>query len=132
MVLISVLDEQSLKESPLPKNISAEDELKILRRKAKETFNSSPPVSSVILKMLQKKPFSLECFRALYEKEKLLDEAIKCGDSDVILTVVLFLNRTLKQKYFYAIVQLRPAAITQYVNYLALRYQIVECCDFLT
>lgn len=136
MILIpfffSVLEEQSLKETPLPKNISSEDELKILRRKAQETFNSSPPVSSIILKMLQKKPFSLECFRALHEKESLLDEAINSGDGDAILTVVLYLNQTLKKKHFNAIMQMRPNAITQYINYLALRYQIIECCDFLT
>lgn len=130
--VVSVLEEQSLKETPLPKSISAEDELKVLRRKAQETFNSPPPVSSVILKMLQKKPFSLECFRALNEKESLLDEAIRCGDGDAILSVMLFLSRTLKKKHFNAIMQTRPDAITQYINYLALRYQIVECCDLLT
>lgn len=131
-VLISVLDEQSLKETPLPKTISIEDELKILRRKAQETYHAPPPPSTIITKMLMKKPYSLECFRALHEKEQLLDEAIASGNGDAVLAIVLFLLKTLKTKYFNGILQTRPVAVRHYVNHLLARGQIAECTDFLT
>lgn len=130
--LRTVLEEQSLNETPLPKTISVDEELKILRRKAQETYHAAPPPSTVVHKMLLKKPFSIECFRSLSEKESLLDEAIRSGNGDAILTIVLFLVRTLKKKHFNAIMQTRPEAVKHYVNYLSLRYEIVECVDFLT
>lgn len=84
----SVLVEQSLKDTPLPKHISAEEELKILRRKTQEHFHA-PPAMAAVTQMLLKKPISLHCFRAIHEKEALLDEAISCGDGDAILRVGL-------------------------------------------
>lgn len=129
---LSVLEEQSMKETPLPKTIAIEDELKILRQKARETYHAPPPPSSIIERMLIKKPYSLECFRALHEKESLLDAAIKSGNGDAILAIVLFLLQTLKRKYFNLIIQTRPDAFKHYINYLQLRYQISECSDLLT
>lgn len=126
-----VLEEQSLKETPIPKTTSPEDELKLLRRKAQETY-AAPAPSTIIKKMLLKKPYSLECFRALHEKESLLVEAIHCGDGDAILTVVLFLQRTLKKKHFNAIMQSYPDAVKHFINYLLIRCQVAEASDFLT
>lgn len=125
--LVSVLEEQSMKETPFPKTISAESELKVLRRRAQDQ-----PVSSVIRRMLLKKPYSLECFRALHEKENLLNEAIKCGNGDAILTVVLFLQRTLKKKHFNTIMQSHPDAVKHFIHFLLIRCQVVEASDFLT
>lgn len=129
---LTVLEEQSLKETPLPKTISPEEELKILRRKAQESCYAPPTSTSIIKKMLLKKPYSLECFRALQEKENLLTEAIRCGNGDAILAVVLFLQKTLKKKHFHAIVQSHSEAIAQYINYLLIRCQILEAMEFLT
>lgn len=78
--------EQSLKESSFPKNISPEEELKVLRRKTQEHFHA-PPAAVAVTQMLLKKPISLHCFRAIHEKEALLDEAIACGDGDAVLRV---------------------------------------------
>lgn len=127
---MSVLEEQSLKETPMPKTISSEEELKILRRKAQENY-AAPAPSSVIKKMLIKKPYSLECFRALHDKESLLIEAIHCGDGDAILAVVLFLQKTLKKKHFNTIMQTYPDAVKHYINYLLIRCQVAEASDFL-
>lgn len=126
-----MLEEQSLKETPLPKTITPEEELKILRRRAQETFDP-PPVSKVIRKILLKKPYSLECFRTLQEKESLLIEAIRCGNGDAILAVVLFLQRTLKKKLFHTIMQSHPEAVKHFMNFLIIRSQIAEASDFLT
>lgn len=128
--LFSVLEEQSLKETPLPKTISPEEELKILRRRAQET--TSPSVFSVIRKSLLKKPYSLECFRALHEKESLIEAATQSGNGDTILAVVLFLQRTLKKKHFQAIMRGYPEAVKHYINFLLIRCQISEASEFLT
>lgn len=126
-----MLEEQSLKETPFPKTISIDEELKILRRRAQETY-APPPVSSIIRKMLLKKPYSLECFRAIHEKEILLNEAIRCGNGDAILAVVLFLQRTLKKKHFHTIMQSHPEAVKHFINFLMIRRQVSEATDFLT
>lgn len=130
--MFSVLEEQSLKETPLPKTISPEEELKILRRRAQETSYAPLSTSSVIRKILLKKPYSLECYRARHEKESLLIEAIKSGNGDAILTVVLFLQRTLKKKYFHSIMQLHPEAVKHFINFLLIRCQVSEASEFLT
>lgn len=47
-----------MKETPFPKDISVEEELRILRRKAKETCYAPPQVSLVIGRILTNKPHS--------------------------------------------------------------------------
>lgn len=121
-----------MKETPLPKTISTNEELKILRRRAQETCYAPPSVFSVIKKILLKKPYSLECFRALQEKERLLQEAIRCGNGDAILNVVLFLQRTLKKKNFYSIMQSYPDAAKHFINFLLIRCQVSEASELLT
>lgn len=127
-----MLEEQSLKETPLPKTISVEEELKILRRKAQETSYAPPTASTIIRKILLKKPYSLECFRALQEKENLLNQAIRSGNGDAILAVVLFLHRTLKKKHFHSVMQSQSEAIKHFINYLLIRCQVVEAMEFLS
>lgn len=77
-------------ETQLPKGTGAEDELKALRRRLRESTHA-PPVNILLSRILMKKPFSLECVRSLTAKEALLDEAIQSGNGDAILTVK-FLN----------------------------------------
>lgn len=128
---IAVLEEQSLRDTPFPKSISIEDELKILRRRAQEICYAPPSVFSVIRKILLKKPYSLKSFRALHEKESLLNEAIRSGNGDAILAVVLFLQRTLKKKYFHAIMHKHPDAVKHFINFLFIRCQVFEASEFL-
>lgn len=129
--LFPVLEEQSLKETPLPKTISTEQELKILRRKTQDTIHAPPPVSSVIRKILLKKPYSLAFFKALHEKEHLLQGAIRCGNGDAILAVVLFMQQTLKKKYFHGAMLSHPEAVRHYINFLLIRCQVSEASEFL-
>lgn len=68
----------------------------------------------------------------MHEKENLLDEAIKGGNGDAILAIVLFLKQTLKKSHFNTILQARPTAVKHYINYLLLRFQVTECSDCLT
>uniref|UniRef100_A0A182M8G5 Vps16 C-terminal domain-containing protein n=1 Tax=Anopheles culicifacies TaxID=139723 RepID=A0A182M8G5_9DIPT len=125
-----ILQEQSRNEMTIPKGISLEEEVKLLRKKIQE-FNYAPSTSSVILKLILGKPCSLEMFRSLAEKEQLLDEAIASGCGNAILKVTLFLDQTLKKKLFYTLLQTRPEAVHHYVNYLSLRLKVTECTDLL-
>ncbi|XP_053669902.1 vacuolar protein sorting-associated protein 16B [Anopheles nili] len=125
-----ILQEQSRDEMTIPKGISLEEEVKLLRKKIQE-FNYAPPTESVIRKLILGKPCSLEMFRSLAEKEQLLDEAIASGCGNAILKVILFLDRTLKKKLFYTLLQTRTEAVYHYINYLSLRLKVSECTDLL-
>uniref|UniRef100_A0A1Q3F3J0 Putative vps16b n=1 Tax=Culex tarsalis TaxID=7177 RepID=A0A1Q3F3J0_CULTA len=128
--LASLLDDQSRSEVPLPKGISLEEEVKLLRRRLQEC-SYAPSAASVVAKLVLGKSCSLEMFRSLGEKEELLDEAVASGSGNAILKVVLFLERTLKKKLFYRLLQTRPEAVSHYVNYMALRLKVTECTDLL-
>ncbi|XP_052867357.1 vacuolar protein sorting-associated protein 16B [Anopheles cruzii] len=125
-----VLQEQSRHMMTIPKGISLEDEVKLLRRKIQE-FNYAPSTDSVLRKLILGQPCSLEMFRSMCEKEQLLDQAIASGSGNAILRVVLFLDRTLKKKLFYSLLQTRNEAVAHYMNYLALRLKVTECTDLL-
>uniref|UniRef100_A0A182PRU1 Vps16 C-terminal domain-containing protein n=1 Tax=Anopheles epiroticus TaxID=199890 RepID=A0A182PRU1_9DIPT len=125
-----ILQEQSRNEMTIPKGISLEEEVKLLRKKIQE-FNYAPSTESVVRKLILGKPCSLEMFRSMTEKEQLLDEAIASGSGNAILKVTLFLDQTLKKKLFYTLLQTRPEAVSHYVNYLSLRLKVTECTDLL-
>uniref|UniRef100_A0A182JUR9 Vps16 C-terminal domain-containing protein n=1 Tax=Anopheles christyi TaxID=43041 RepID=A0A182JUR9_9DIPT len=125
-----ILQEQSRDEMTIPKGISLEEEVKLLRKKIQE-FNYAPLTESVVRKLILGKPCSLEMFRSMAEKEQLLDEAIASGCGNAILKVTLFLDQTLKKKLFYTLLQTRPEAVYHYVNYLSLRLKVTECTDLL-
>ena len=109
---------------PLPRTISLEEEVKVLRRQLQDSS-----VSLAISKLLLGKPCSLEKFKSLREKEDLLDEAIYVGAG--VLQVVLFLQRTLKKKHFWNILRERPRAVDHYINFLSTRRQLSECSELL-
>lgn len=73
-------------EWQLPKGITVEDELKLLRRRVRESVHSPSP-STILWRLLMKKPCSLEAVRSLTDKESLIDAAIATGNGDAILTV---------------------------------------------
>lgn len=129
--LTSIMEDQSRNEMPVPKGISLEEEVKLLRKKLVD-FSYAPSASSVVAKLILGKPCSLEMFRSLQEKEALLDEAVACGNGNAMLKVVLFLENTLKKKLFHRLLQTRPEAVSHYVNYMALRLKVTECTDLLT
>ncbi|XP_050088443.1 vacuolar protein sorting-associated protein 16B [Anopheles aquasalis] len=125
-----ILQEQSRNEMTIPKGITLEEEVKLLRKKIQE-FRYAPSTVSVLRKLILGQPCSLEMFRSMSEKEQLLDQAIASGSGNAILKVLLFLDRTLKKKLFYSLLQMRPEAVHHYVNYLALRLKVTECTDLL-
>ncbi|KAG8232476.1 hypothetical protein J437_LFUL012708 [Ladona fulva] len=65
--------------------ISMEDELLVLRRKVQNRWEA-PPVEETLRRILLRLPFSLDAYRSLEEKTKLLDAALEQGNGDAILS----------------------------------------------
>ncbi|XP_055641246.1 vacuolar protein sorting-associated protein 16B [Toxorhynchites rutilus septentrionalis] len=128
--LAAILEDQSRNVVVIPKGVTLEEEVKLLRKKVQET-SFAPSVGPIIARMVLGKPCSLEIFRSMYDKETLLDEAISSGNGNAILKVVLFLEKTLKKKLFYRLLQTRQEAVNHYINYMATRLKVTECTDLL-
>jgi len=60
----------------------------------------------------------LNHFRKLSDKTSLLDEAIKLGDGDVVVAVLLYLQRTLHQTVLFSVLETRQPAADQYIDIL--------------
>ncbi|EEB15241.1 conserved hypothetical protein [Pediculus humanus corporis] len=113
-----------------PQKVSLEEELRILRRKIDDQW-VPPSVLKTIKCIILGQPFSLHLYRSLDLKKELLDEAIKSGDGNAILAIVLHLSKTLKKSIFYQVIQMQPIAISQYANYLETRLMISDLIDLL-
>ena len=81
--------------------------------------------------MVLGKPFSLEGFKSLQDKESLLDSALEWGDGDVVLAVAIMLKNTLKRSKFLAIMSSRQEAADQLISYLVVRHELREVVDLL-
>jgi len=112
-----VLQEQALDDRVLPKGVSPEEELKLLRRQLQSTLYS-PNLEATAQKLLQGKTAPLEMFKSLQEKQQLLDTLMAQGGGHAVITVLLFLKRTLNTAQFHGILRERPKALEQYLSYL--------------
>ncbi|XP_017076323.1 LOW QUALITY PROTEIN: vacuolar protein sorting-associated protein 16B [Drosophila eugracilis] len=112
-----VLQEQALDDRVLPKGVSPEEELKLLRRQLQSTLYS-PNLEATAQKLLQGKTAPLEMFKSLQEKQQLLDTLTAQGGGHAVITVLLFLKRTLNTVQFHGILRERPKTLEQYLSYL--------------
>lgn len=126
-----MLEEQSLSDVQLRKGCPADEELRLLRRTLQDRYHAPAP-GTVIAKIAANKPVSLECWRALADKRALLDAACASRNSNAILTVVLFVVRTLKRPLWLEMLRQRPDALRPYVRLLRLRQQLAEATALLT
>lgn len=111
-----VLQEQTLDDHVLPKGVTPEEELKILRRQIQSTLYS-PNLELTVQKLLHGKVAPLEMFKSMQEKQQLLDMLLSHG-GDGVIGVLLFLKRTLNTSQFHGILQQRPKALEHYLSYL--------------
>ncbi|KAK0410698.1 hypothetical protein QR680_005282 [Steinernema hermaphroditum] len=77
-----------------------------------------PDVEESIKRLLRCEPVPLDLYRTKAQKLELLDAAIRAIDSDVILTVVLFLKRSLTDSIFREILLRKPDAADAYIAHL--------------
>jgi len=94
-------------------------------------FKPDPTVET-IQNIILGKPYSLEKYRSLKEKEDLLDCALEMGDGDSILAVTLMIQRSLTNQKFLGILCVRPLAAEHLLNYLMTRFQHQQAMDLLT
>ncbi|XP_063225585.1 vacuolar protein sorting-associated protein 16B isoform X2 [Bacillus rossius redtenbacheri] len=126
-----ILDFAAHRQRPLvARGAGVEEQLRMLRRQVEGRW-TPPPVDVTIKKLLLGQPYSLELYRSKASKTDLLDAAVKLGDGNAILAIVLFLVKTLKKSLVYQLLRTRPTAVAQYANYLATRLQVHELADLL-
>jgi len=74
--------------------------------------------------------YSLEFYRSFSDKKDLLSEAIAIGDGNVIITVVLFLKKTLSRSKFAELLTTCPPSVAnQLAVYLEKRKKLNELSD---
>ncbi|XP_065661297.1 spermatogenesis-defective protein 39 homolog isoform X3 [Hydra vulgaris] len=76
------------------------------------------PLIDTVQRMIQGKPCWLEGYRSLSEKRSLLDLAVKTNDGNSILTVIIFMERTLHQSILFTEIQKILIASNIYIHYL--------------
>ncbi len=64
------------------------------------------------------KPFWFDLYKSKKDKINILNEAIKSNDGNAILSVVLFIKRTLTSENFYDIILTNQIALNHYSFYL--------------
>ncbi|XP_037821555.1 vacuolar protein sorting-associated protein 16B [Lucilia sericata] len=113
-----ILDEQSMDDRLIPKGLSAEEELKILRRQIQNTLYTPSP-STTAQKLLSGVMVNFEVFKSLHDKQQLLEAVLNMGAAgDAIISVVLFLERTLNRSDFLTLLSARPKALQHYLAFL--------------
>ena len=113
---------------------SLETELKLVRRNFAKLQNDRFKPNSVVQTvqdMIVGRPFSLDGFKSLKEKEHLLDTALEWGDGDVVLAVTYMLKNTLKRSKFLSIMSSRQEAADHLISDLVVRHQLTEVVDLL-
>ncbi|KAK4872111.1 hypothetical protein RN001_016235 [Aquatica leii] len=91
---------------------------------------TAPTVQETIIKMFLGMPYSLSVYRSLSQKLDLLDEAVSSEDGNIILTVLLFLKKTLAVSELYTHLSKRKIALRHYSNYLMREFLLQELSDF--
>ncbi|VDN05054.1 unnamed protein product [Thelazia callipaeda] len=82
-----------------------------------ERYRPSDPEVTV-RRLLQNDPVSLDLYRSMNEKLDLLEAALDSYDGNVILAVLLALERSLETSLFMNILNQKPSAAHHYVAYL--------------
>lgn len=124
-----MLQEQAVDDHVMPKGVTPEEELKLLRRQIQSTLYS-PNLELTAQKLLHGKVAPLEMFKSLLEKRQLLD-AVLANGGDAIIGVLLFLKRTLNATQFHGILQQRPKALEHYLSYLRQSGDVSSYIDML-
>ncbi|KAJ3639301.1 hypothetical protein Zmor_002666 [Zophobas morio] len=87
------------------------------------------PAEETIRRMFHAENFMLNTYRSFENKLQLLDAAIDIGDGNIIITVILFLSKTLNNNKFFTQLSRRKVAVRHYANYLIEKNSLQELAD---
>ncbi|VDM94232.1 unnamed protein product, partial [Onchocerca ochengi] len=82
-----------------------------------ERYRAADPEITV-RRLLRNDPVSLDLYRSKKEKLDLLEAALESYDGNVIIAVVLSLERSLETSVFLDIIKEKPIAVNHYIAYL--------------
>lgn len=82
--------------------------------------------------MLYGRKYSLNVYRSIEHKTQLLDQSIDTYDGNVILTVTVYLARSLSRSIFHHLLSKREAAIKHYSTYLVFHNRLQDLADLYT
>ena len=87
-------------------------------KQLKEDKWKSIPVDALIQRVILGDSYTLDTYKSLNLKESLLQKAINSRDGNAILTVVVFLERTLSTRIFQQQLKKHTLALNHYAQYL--------------
>lgn len=93
-------------------------------------FSPLPPAQTV-RDMVLGRPYSLQGYTSLQDKEALLDAALEMGDGDTVLTVTIMLRNSLKRAKFHQLVAARQEAAAVLVAHLVTRLELAAAVELL-
>ncbi|XP_046829294.1 spermatogenesis-defective protein 39 homolog [Vespa crabro] len=122
--LLSVISEKTLH------CILALDKIQNIDQRPNDDVQTQPDVT--LRRILMGQSYSLEQYKSLASKTALLDSAVKSGNGNAILIIVLFLIKTLKKSLVYRLLAERPEVVNVYIHYLSTKLQTNEITDILS
>lgn len=109
-------------------------EVKELRKvvlNLRQQHRKVPQPSETVKKLMLNQPCVLEVFKSLVDKLTLLDETIKIGDGDALITTILFIKKTVKYSIFAREISRRPVAVKHIVAFMKSHYDYDELVKLL-
>ncbi|XP_028398728.1 spermatogenesis-defective protein 39 homolog [Dendronephthya gigantea] len=97
----------------------------------RKQHKSAPEPKETVKKLMLNQPCVLELYKSLDKKLSLLDEAIKLGDGDALITVILFIKKTVKYNLFVREISKRPVAIRHVISFMKAHYDYEELIKLL-
>lgn len=96
---------------------------------ASSTF---PRVATLIKRLIAGENADIHAIKSLDGKAALLDAAIEHHDGDTIVTIIVFLEKTLSWSLFVSEIMSRPVAVDHYIEYLNQTNRLRDLSDFLS
>ncbi|CAB3996794.1 Hypothetical predicted protein, partial [Paramuricea clavata] len=97
----------------------------------RKQHKKAPQPDETVRKLMLNQPCVLELYKSLDGKISLLDEAITLGDGDALITVVLFLKKTVKPSIFLKEIKKRPVAVRHLTFFMKAQYEYDELIKLL-
>lgn len=106
-------------------------ELRKIVSNLRQEQRKAPQPCETVKKLMLNQPCVLEVFKSRDDKLALLDEAIKIGDGNALINVLLFIKKTVKYSIFAQEISKRPVAVRHIVSFMKSHYDYDELIKLL-